>query len=179
MLQVIRLNFRCNQSRCVQNNLVNIDATRINNGEEPYCLMSQFVKLADSNLKSKKEWRRSWVQGRGTWERDCFLTKREREEEMARMPRPTASSLKSAMTTCMFAAAATCAMPDPIWPAPTTPTTLTVAIFLEFVTNILFQWAFTLVSPTTLRLLLLTPKLFELIDNILDSWSSNCCTINP
>lgn len=33
---------------------MNIDATRINNGEEPYCLMSQFVKLADSNLKSKK-----------------------------------------------------------------------------------------------------------------------------
>lgn len=54
MLQVIRRNFRYNQSRCVQNNLVNIDATRINNGEEPYCLMSQFVKLADSNLKSKK-----------------------------------------------------------------------------------------------------------------------------
>lgn len=34
--------------------LVNIDTTRINNGEHPYCLMSQFVKLADSNWKVKK-----------------------------------------------------------------------------------------------------------------------------
>lgn len=80
---------------------------------------------------------------------------------MARMPRPTASSLKSAMTTCMFAAAATCAMPDPIWPAPTTPTTLTLAISLEFVTKILLQRAFTLVSPTALWLLLLTLVLFR------------------
>lgn len=80
---------------------------------------------------------------------------------MARMPRPTASSLKSAMTTCMFAAAATCAMPDPIWPAPTTPITLTLAISLEFVAKTFLQRAFTLVSPTTLRLLLLTPELFR------------------
>ncbi len=63
-----------------------------------------------------------------TWDKACFFTNFEREEVMFLMPRCSACWSTSARMTSSCAVAANCAIPDPIWPPPTTPTTLTHAL---------------------------------------------------